>query len=550
MARTITPAELVELHRHPLAFSLIDVSERGEYNLRHIDGASPVPRGDIEWRIGELIPDRGAPIVLYCSDGKRSRLAAGTLEGIGYKHVRYLEGGLDAWCKAGQQTIFGWGVRGKEYGEKVAVTQTLLQITPADLAAAQGRGERFLIVDSRTPGEYEQGHLPGAYSVPGGELPCQVMDLIGADERDRPAVVVNCAGRTRSILGAHLLSRMGIPKVAALKNGTLAWKEEGYPLETGTDPRRDYQPSGAAREAAARFAEQVQAEDRIKSVSSAQLRAMQQTSRLHYLIDVRLPDEYGAAHIPGAISCPLGQLSFYSEELVGIRGALVVMCSNRQVRATFAASLYLRMGFSQITVLEGGIEAWRASGLPLSQGASPRPIGRPERQVPGLEKAHPLSTVTADELARRLAGSGRPIVLDVRGIGDYALGHIAGSLWLSRSYLELRIGEQVPDRNREIVLADDDGIRGALAATTLKQTGYGRVAVLEGGVPGWRAAGKAMEEGLGAAPVSLEVARWDAVDPFQRRDALRFTSEEVKELMDWEIALGNKYHATTSPRQP
>lgn len=542
MAGSITARELVDLQADPLAFALIDVSERGEYNQHHIDGASPLPRGDLEWRIVELVPDRDAPIVLYCSDGERSRRASDPLERLGYRNVRYLEGGLEAWRNAGQPTVFGWGVRGKEYGEKLAVTRNLPHVKPGQLAEAQKQGKRFLILDSRTREEYEGGHLPGAFSVPGGELHRQIQDLRGQHGTDQPTVVVNCAGRTRSLLGTYLLQRMGLRDVVSLENGTHAWTGQGYPLEQGKDPRADYEPSQAALEAAGSFARRVRAEDRIGTTACAQLREMQQTGQLHYLIDVRLREEYGSGHVPGAFSCPLGQLAFYSEELVGIRSAPVILYSNDEGRAALAASMYLAMGIPRATILSGGLRAWRDAALALETGVPQRPIGRPKLDLSALEGLRPR-WIQPEELERAIASAKRPIVLDVRGVGDYALGHIAGARWLSRSYLELRIARVVPEREAEIVLADDDGIRAPLAAATLKDLGYRNVAVLAGGVPAWHTAGREMEEGLADAPATLEVARWDLVDPFRRRNALRFTSEEITQLMDWEIALGNKYHA-------
>lgn len=539
MAHAVTVRELLGLLAGPADFALIDVREKGEYNLAQIQGASPVPRGDLEWRISELVPDGDAPLILYCSDGCRSAMGADTLEKLGYRNVRYLGGGLEAWQSAGQPTIFGWGVLGKDYGEKVAVTENIRQITPGELVAHWRKGERFVILDSRTQGEYEQGHVPGACSVPGGQLPFEAMDLIGEGE---PTVVVNCAGRTRSLLGAQLLNRMGISKVAALQNGTFAWKEAGYELERGPDPHPSHAPSSNALERAERFAERVATEDQITSLLPAQLRAMQQSGALHYLIDVRLPHEYAAGHIPGAMSCPAGQLQFFSEELIGIRTATIVMVCDRRVRAILCASLYRRMGLPNVAFLEGGTGAWTQAGLPLDIGRPQRPIGRPERRVPGLAEAQAQVAVLAPfALKYRLDHAADPLILDVRGSGDYALGHLPGARWLSRSYLELRIGELVPDKEQSIVTVCDDGVRSTLSAAWLQAVGYRKVEVLAGGLPAWASAGYPLEEGLADAPVSLEVARWDLVDPFQRRNALAFTREEVKQLMTWETALGDKY---------
>lgn len=531
MARTLTVDELVARRAGPANHAFIDVQEKGEFNLGQIAGASPVPRGDFEWRIGELVPHRATPLVLYCSDGRRSALAAETAERLGYQDVAYLAGGLDAWRAAGQPVVEGWGVPGKDYGEKVSVVEEIPQITPEELVARQQQGERFVILDSRTIPEYEASHLPGAYAVPGGQLPLEVLDLIGEGD---PTVVVNCAGRTRSILGAQLLRRMGLPKVMAFKNGTMAWHMAGFKLERGPDPRSDRSPSEKSRAAADAFADRVAAGERIPAVTPAQLQALQQSGELHYLIDVRLPAEYEAGHIPGAVSCQAGQLALLSEQIVGVRGAPIVMTCDARSRAILAASLYLRMGFPRVSFLDGGTTAWVAAGLPLATDPAPR-------HVPGLAEARArVKSVRPADLERSLAGSNPPVVLDVRGSGDYALGHLPGAHWLSRSYLELRVGDLAPDRSRPVVTVDTDGVRAVLSAARLLDLGYQDVAALEGGVPAWQTAGRPLEEGLANTPATLEQAKGD-VDPFHRRGILARSEADMIAYLTWEEDLGKKY---------
>jgi len=122
------------------------------------------------------------------------------------------------------------------------------------------------------------------------------------------------------------------------------------------------------------------------------------------------------------------------------------------------------------------------------------------------------------------------------------LGHIAGSRWLSRSYLELRIADIAPDKSAPIVLADGDGIRAYLAAATLRDLGYPRVRVLEGGIPAWRSAGLPLEEGLTGCEATLEEAKGDA-NPFERRGILARDRAEMIQYLEWEEELGRKYEA-------
>lgn len=532
MARALSPQDLAARRSGPRDYALIDVREKGEFNLAQIEGASPLPRGDFEWRIGELVPRTDAPIILYCSNGRRSALAADTAERLGYRDVSYLAGGLAAWQAAGYPAIEGWGVPGKDYGEKISVVEDIPQITPEELMERRQRGEHFVILDSRTIPEYEASHLPGAYAVPGGQLPLEVFDLLG-DQQDA-TVVVNCAGRTRSILGAHLLRRMGLPQVTAFKNGTMAWHMAGYELERGPDPRPERTPSARGRAAAEEFADRLIAAENLESMTPDELRGLQESGDLHYLIDVRLPDEYEASHIPGAISCQAGQLALLSEQIVGVPDAPIVMTCDSRARAVFAASLYRDMGFPRVSFLDGGTTAWQAAGFPLETG--PRP-----RRVPGLEEARArIETLTPDAVETMLAGDPPPVVLDVRGSGDYAMGHLPGAKWLSRSYLELRVADLVPDQTTPVIVVDGDGIRGPLATATLLDLGYSGARYLDGGFAAWQAAGKPVEEGLADAPATLDEAKGDT-DPFHRRGILKRTREDMIKYLSWEEELGKKY---------
>src|SRR5207248_10019368 len=96
----ITPADLArELQsRKPL---LVDVREKDETDAGVLPGARKVPRGFLELRIEETIPDRDADVVLYCAGGTRSLLAGRTLQDMGYTRVRSLAGGYGAWKDAG-----------------------------------------------------------------------------------------------------------------------------------------------------------------------------------------------------------------------------------------------------------------------------------------------------------------------------------------------------------------------------------------------------------------------------------------------------------------
>ena len=86
--------------------ALIDVREQHEFEERHIEGAIHVPRGYLESRIEQFVPDRSKRIVLYCASGIRSVLAAKTLtEDLGYEDVASMEGGITLWRDRGLPVV-------------------------------------------------------------------------------------------------------------------------------------------------------------------------------------------------------------------------------------------------------------------------------------------------------------------------------------------------------------------------------------------------------------------------------------------------------------
>ena len=110
------------------------------------------------------------------------------------------------------------------------------------------------MLDSRTVEEFNRFHVPGAVSCPGAELVHRFNDLVPDPDT---LVVVSCAGRTRSIIGAQSLINAGVPnRVVSLQGGTQAWRLSGLELERDTGAALA-PVSKAAEEAARRLADDV-----------------------------------------------------------------------------------------------------------------------------------------------------------------------------------------------------------------------------------------------------------------------------------------------------
>ena len=227
----ITADALAALLRARTAHALLDVRERAAYERGHIYRATSLPRRVLEARLPRLVTAPKTPVVLYDEDARIAALAATTMAAMGYTDVRVLDGGLGAWRAAGGRMVQGLNVPSKVFGEHALYHYRTPEVTCPELKAKIDRGERMVLVDSRTPEEYSRGCIPGAWSVPGAELVLRIADL--APTPDIP-IVVHCGGRTRSIIGAESLRRMGLPNpIIALKNGTMGWQLAGFEPERG-----------------------------------------------------------------------------------------------------------------------------------------------------------------------------------------------------------------------------------------------------------------------------------------------------------------------------
>ncbi|MEO3886659.1 rhodanese-like domain-containing protein [Nonomuraea sp. B5E05] len=515
------------------AHALLDVRERGEYALGQIPGSCPLPRGLIEICLRQLVPWKNVPLILYSNDGHRSGLAARTCRDLGYEDVRVLEGGLNRWSKEGNAPVYGVNVIGKTFGEKLSITDQVEQLDPDGIAALADRTETF-IFDARTASEYAKGHIPGAFHVPGGELvPTLYQAGIDGLGKDHP-IVVHCAGRTRSIVGAYLLKQAGFSNVFALRNGTMAWVMSGRELSVEARP---WTASAITEDGPARAA--AFAEDFVDGTQAFPIEASEVEERddVRYLIDVRLVDEYIAGHVPDALSCPAGQLANAVDEHIGVRDALLVCYSNDETRARIGAGLLSRIGYRRVAWLTGGLKEW-------SRGGGAVIAGSPHAYLDDLSLPGPdIRTIAADRLQADLL-TGSRVLVDVRRSSEYALSHIPGSVWVPRGDLERRI-ETYVSPGTPLAVASDRELRSTLAARTLLSMGYHDVVVLDGGVNRWIASGNPVEEGLDGADVSLAEAKEDAELVARRPKMLERNREDMVRYLDWEERLGEELLSTT-----
>ncbi len=513
MSRSVAPAELKAMLHDKRELALLDVRENGRFGDNHLLFACSLPFSRLELRIAELVPRRTTRIVL-CDDGEAlAERAAERLSGFGYTDVSVLAGGIEGWRAAGYLLFSGVNVPSKAFGEFVEHQCHTPSISATELKALVDRGEKLVILDSRPLDEFKAMSIPGGVDCPGAELVYRVADL--APEPDT-LVVVNCAGRTRSIIGAQSLINAGIPnKVVALRNGTMGWHLAGLQVERGAarvapapSPRGLAFAQAAAERVAQRFA--VRATD---AASVAQWR--KESDRTLVLLDVRSPEEFAAGHLPDSRSAPGGQLVQATDTYVATRHARLVLVDDTGVRATMTASWLNQMGWEHVWVLKDGLR-----GVKLQSGPS-------KPTVLGLEAARPQEMAPA-ALATALARDAAHVV-DLATSREYKAGHIPGAWFAVRS----RFAKCLPNlpTGPAVVLTSPDGVLARLAAADAAQALGRPVQVLRGGTQAWTAHGLPIEAGkqhLADAPDDLWLRPYD-----------RETSQEaaMKEYLSWEVDL-------------
>lgn len=451
--------------------ALIDVREHGQYGEAHLFHAIPLPYSRFEMELGRLVPRKAVALVLYDEDGAQDGVAARAArraEALGYTDVQVLEGGARGWQAAGHTLYAGVNVPSKTFGELVEHARHTPRVTAQELQAMRERGEDIVIVDGRPLAEYRKMNIPGAVCCPNGELALRIAQ-IAPDPRTR--VVVNCAGRTRSIIGAQTLIDFGVPNpVLALENGTQGWFLAGYALENGADRAYPAAPSGAAlaqlREQGARFL----ARSGVPVLAAGEAQSwLDEAARTTYLFDVRTAEEYAAGHLPGAVHAPGGQLVQATDQWVGVRGARMILADGEGVRAPLMAHWLRQLGHEAV-VLEPGAQV-HAPAYPDTTAALPAVEGIPVRAF-----------------AERLAAN-ECTALDLRSSMNYRKAHVPGSLWAIRPRL--------PQGLRSVVLIADEPAVAQAAAADLRETGCADVALLQGGLSAWQTAGLPLEPGPG-----------------------------------------------------
>jgi rhodanese-related sulfurtransferase len=502
--RPVAPAAIKAMLGDGGELALIDVREELIFSRSHLLWARSVPLSRLELRFARLVPRRATRIVLIDDNDGFSARAADVLARAGYNDLSYLDGGNAAWAAAGFELFSGVHVPSKAFGEFIEHQSATPSISAEELDALMRAGTDMVVLDSRPYDEYSRISIPTGINVPGAELVLRVHDIAPSPDT---LIVVNCAGRTRSIIGAQSLINAGVPnKVVALRNGTMGWHLAGLACDHGKDKRAPA-VSGSGLSWAKSKTDAVARRFGITRIDRAGLdRWRAEDNRTTYIFDVRDPAEYEAGHFPGALSAPGGQLVQATDTYAGTLGARIVLSDHNEVCAVMTASWLKQMGWKDVAVLsEAGAEKGTPADIVL--GTAP------------ADAAIEFSDVLAIDNVN---------VIDLSRSPNYRKGHIPGAWFAIRSRLD-RALPNIPLR-KMVVLTSEDGVLAGLAVEEARALTTLPVRWLRGGNAAWAAAGFPLSADAKLADEPLDA--W--LKPYERPGDPKAA---MNEYLSWEIDL-------------
>jgi predicted metal-dependent enzyme (double-stranded beta helix superfamily)/rhodanese-related sulfurtransferase len=501
------------LQRQEIA--LLDVREEDPFAQCHPLFAANLPLGRIEADAWTRIPRLSTFIVVYDNGEGIALPAARTLQRMGYTEVHLLSGGLKGWQDAGGEVFRDVNVPSKSFGELVESKRHTPSLSAQEVKALIDSKADVVVLDARRFDEYQTMSIPQGVSVPGAELVLRARALA---PNVTTRIIVNCAGRTRSIIGTQSLINAGIPNpVSALRNGTIGWTLAGQELVKGADQHfPEVDDATRAKAAASAFAVAMRAG--VKRLRLQELRAFQaDPTRTTYFFDVRTPEEFAASHVAGARSAPGGQLVQETDHQAAVRGARLVLCDNDGTRAHMSASWLAQMGW-EVYVLHGLTpEDFQTTDVPAT------PLPEPHAPVQAVQVAQ-LKTWLADR-------NSHTVVLDFSPSAQFIKGHIHSAWWVLRTQLVESL--KAAHKGYRYVLTCENGNVSRFAVADVQALIKPGVEVLwlEGGNAAWLAAGGKLQPG----EHQMAVPR---VDRYRRPyEGTNNPVEAMQGYLDWEFGL-------------
>lgn len=435
--------------------AVLDIREHGQYGENHLFFAVSLPYSALELEIERLIPRKSTRIVMYGNRNENdvALKALSTAGRLGYSDISILQGGIETWQQEGYATFSGVNLPSKTFGELAEHAYDTPRISATELhQLLSDDSQNIIVLDGRPVPEYKKMNIPGSVCCPNGELALRAGEL--APDPDT-TIVINCAGRTRSIVGAQTLINLGIPnRVFALENGTQGWYLADFPLEHQSERIYPASITDETLPVLQKRADDMARRFNISTIDAAQVNAwLAQPDRTTFLCDVRTPEEHAKDRLPSIIQhTPGGQLIQATDEYVGVRKARLVLLDFDGIRAPVIASWLKQLGWE----------------VYLLKNPDTRQIQAADRDSyrPDLQHARQL---TADQLSGFFSEYHDAHIIDSRPSMQFRKLRLKNAAWAIRPTLLSAVPE---DRSAPILLVGEKQHKVQLLAQDLEREGY------------------------------------------------------------------------------
>ena len=498
------------LNREEIAF--IDVREEAKHAEGHPLFAANIPFSRIELEAYTKLPRLTVPIVLIDNEEGITKITAIKLQKMGFVDVAIFSGGIKNWKANGGELFIDVNVPSKAFGELVEHKCHTPSLSAQEVQKIiNSDKENVVILDVRRFDEYKTMSIPTAISVPGAELVLHISDIA---PNPNTKIIINCAGRTRGLLGTQALINAGLPNdIAALRNGTIGWTLAEQVLDTGQS-RSFPKISDTAAELAKNRTLQVANKAGVKRASINDVNDWRgQISRTTYFFDVRTQEEYKNGHLPGFFWIEGGQLIQETEMYVPVRGARIVLSDDDGARANMTASWLAQMAWDVYVLDNIAIDQFTETGLWNAK-------------LPNFPDNQKIDIADIQQWKKDESSF---VILDFSRYKNYIQVHIPGAYFVLRSQLKNAL-MNIPKADRYI-LTDEYGIIVEYIAPELKKIIKKEVYVLNGGNQNWKTHGLEIEigESLLASP---------PIDRYKRPcEETAISASKMQAYLDWEFGL-------------
>jgi rhodanese-related sulfurtransferase len=322
-------------------------------------------------------------------------------------------------------------------------------------------------LDVREAGQFGEGHPLFAAPLPYSRLELDAPALV--PNPDVPVLLID-GGDGVAERAARRLDGLGYRNIRVVAGGAPAWAAAGFTLFKGVNV-----PGKTLGELA-------EAAWHPPTVTAETLQGWREAGRGFSFFDVRPPAEHAKMRVPGARCLPNGELPHRLPAAAADPAApVVVTCAGRTRGIIGVLGLRLAGIDGELYALENGTQGWALAGLELERGNQAEPFPALDEAARGLsaERARALAErwslpmLDAEGFSRLAADASRSLyLLDVRDAAESAAEPVPGAVHAPAGQLVQAVDQWVAIRRARLVLADDTGLRAAIAAFWLRQLGF------------------------------------------------------------------------------